>query len=131
MVPLDREEQAAVARSPPQKKKETTREHRTFGPALSSAVPDEDRCWQQKRLESREGSSNARGERSAPIAAAANYGSAMEAPAASGRWQWSGCEGVAPWVEERESFVQEEIDPEAVEEAEVSAAAPFASSFEV
>ena len=130
MVPLDREEQAAVARSPPQKKKETTREHRTFGPAVSSAVPDEDRCW-QKRLESREGSSNARGERSAPIAAAANYGSAMEAPAASGRWQWSGCEGVAPWVEERESFVQEEIDPEAVEEAEVSAAAPFAASFEV
>ena len=73
---------------------------------LCGAPPDEDRCWQQKRLESREGSSNARGERSAPIAAAANYGSAMEAPAASGRWQWSGVEGVAPWVEERESFVQ-------------------------
>ncbi len=34
------------------------------------------------------------------------------------RWQWGGVEGVAPWAEAENSYVNKELEPSAVEEAE-------------
>ena len=35
-----------------------------------------------------------------------------------GRWEWGGVEGIAPWAEEENSYVNKELDPSAVDEAE-------------